>query len=109
MYGRGGSRGFSHNLMTCQGVSGRRRSKVTSKTCNAMGVGGREGKELEGRGRQRPQRPSQTLVSYLIEPRRKEVTRRQDAAVGAEVVLLHHVLVLDLRECGGLCEKVWDV
>lgn len=33
---------------------------------------------------------------HLVKARGKEVERREDAAVGPQVVLLHHILVIDL-------------
>lgn len=34
--------------------------------------------------------------SHLVEARREEVAGREDAAVGAQPILLHHVFVVDL-------------
>lgn len=39
-------------------------------------------------------------LTHLVKACCKEIAGRQDATVGAQVVLLHHILVLDLQ--GGM-------
>ena len=45
-------------------------------------------------------RPAPVCRAHLIKACGKQVERGEDAAVGAQVVLLHHLLVLDLHGLG---------